>query len=195
MSIAGSVALSMKAPVDEATTSLEALAKQSQAGDRQAFELLVKQLENRLIGFLYRMVGNSHDAADLAQDTFVKVYRNLHRYNPKYALTTWVFTIAKRTALNHFRASRPHTEFQPTTEIVEDHPASITESKDETQHLWTKARRLLTQNQFEAMWLRYGEEFSIDETAAIMQTNIVRVRVLLHRARAVLARHLAATHD
>ena len=180
----------MTPAVDELELTLEELAEQCKAGDHNAFEPLVQRLESRVTFFLYRMVGNMDDAADLAQDSFVKAYKNIHRYDSKYSFTTWLFTIAKRTALNYFRSRKPTVGFQEYTELEEAHPRSLLESKDETHSLWTMAKRVLKPKQFEALWLRYGEDFTIEETARVMKTNQIRVRVLVHRARGILMRNM-----
>jgi len=176
--------------LDDNEVSLEELAKRSQDGDQSAFEFLVHRLQTRITLFLYRMVGSMDIAADLAQDSFIKAYKNIHRYDSSYAFSTWLFTIAKRTALNHFRSSRPTVEFQEYIEREERHPRSQLESKDETHKLWNLAKRTLKPIQFEALWLRYGEDFTIEETAEIMKTNQIRVRVLVHRARHALMHQL-----
>ena len=170
--------------------TLEELAEQCKTGDLHAFESLVQRLESRVTFFLYRMVGNMDDAADLAQDSFVKAYKNIHRYDSKYSFTTWLFTIAKRTAYNYFRSAKPTVEFQDYAELEEAHPRSLLESKDETETLWATAKRVLKPLQFEALWLRYGEDLTIEETAHVMKTNQIRVRVLVHRARGILVRHV-----
>ena len=64
------------------------------------------------------------------------------------------------------------------------------EQKERAEGLWDKAKRCLKPNQYRALRLRYGEELSIAETAAVMQTKEIQVRVLLHRARKQLAKHL-----
>ena len=75
-------------------------------------------------------------------------------------------------------------------ELEEAHPRSLLESKDETETLWATAKRVLKPLQFEALWLRYGEDLTIEETAHVMKTNQIRVRVLVHRARGILVRHV-----
>ena len=180
----------MTGMLDDNEVSLEELAKRSQDGDQSAFEFLVHRLQTRITLFLYRMVGSMDIAADLAQDSFIKAYKNIHRYDCRYAFSTWLFTIAKRTALNHFRSSRPTIEFEEYIEHEERHPRSQLESKDETHKLWNLAKRTLKPQQFEALWLRYGEDFTIEETAEIMKTNQIRVRVLVHRARNALMHQL-----
>src|SRR5258708_26465130 len=73
----------------------EALVEQCQAGSRDAFALLVEHYQKRLFNYLCRLTGNSHDAEDLTQETFLKVYRSLHRFNSGQGFSTWLFTIAK----------------------------------------------------------------------------------------------------
>lgn len=181
-------------PVDseQIELSAEELALRCQNGCLQSFERLVDQFELRIVNFLNKMVGSRQDAEDLAQDTFVKAYKNIHRFDPKYKFTTWLFTIAKRTAMNHYRASKSTVELTPEKEIDERDPSVALEEKDQAEGLWEKAKRLLKPNQYDALWLRYGEGFSIGETAKVMRTNELRVRVLLHRARNKMAKHLTS---
>ena len=170
--------------------SAEDLALRCQGGCLESFEKLVDQFEQRIVNFLNKMVNSRQDAEDLAQDTFVKAYKNIHRFDPKYKFTTWLFTIAKRTAMNHYRSKKTTVELTPDQEIDERNPSVALEEKDQAEGLWDKAKRLLKPNQYDALWLRYGEGFSIGETANVMQTNELRVRVLLHRARNKMAKHL-----
>jgi DNA-directed RNA polymerase specialized sigma24 family protein len=65
----------------------------------------------------------------------------------------------------------------------------VFEESEERASLWSLARRLKPA-QYEALWLRYGEGFSVEEAARVMRTNPLRVRVLLHRGRAALGRLL-----
>ncbi|MBI2950097.1 MAG: RNA polymerase sigma factor [Verrucomicrobia bacterium] len=174
---------------DQKDPSPEQLAEQCQAGCRSAFEKLVGQFEGRIFNFLLRLTGNRHDAEDLTQDTFVKAYRNIHRYQPAYAFAAWLFTIAKRTAFSHFRASRPAEEIRSDLQADFQDPRTVLEQQDESRSLWDLARRLKPK-QHEALWLRYGEGFSIAEVAQIMKTNQIHVKVLLHRARTSLAAFL-----
>jgi RNA polymerase sigma-70 factor (ECF subfamily) len=173
-------------------SGIEDLAERSRAGCRASFEALVAHFEKRIFHYLYQMTRNLHDAEDLTQVTFLKAYQNIHRYQSNRAFNAWLFTIAKRTALNHLRDTRPVAELGPTLEANVETPSVIAEKKDASCDIWGLARSLKP-IQYEVLWLRYGEGFSTAETARIMNTNSLRVRVLLHRARAALARKL--THD
>jgi RNA polymerase sigma-70 factor, ECF subfamily len=178
--------------VEQAQPVIEGLAERARAGCRASFEALVVHFEKRIFHYLFQMTRNQHDAEDLTQVTFLKAYQNINSYESKGAFNAWLFTIAKRTALNHFRASRPVEELRPDLESSTENPSALLEKKDAGSVLW-KLARSLKPDQYEALWLRYGEGFSIAEAARIMKTNSIRVRVLLHRARAALAKKL--THD
>lgn len=168
----------------------EQLAVRLQGGCQSSFALLVERFEGRILNYLFQFARNRHDAEDLTQDTFLKVYRNIGGYDPSYPFSTWLFTIAKRTALNHLRstARSPLNQWEEAGVDGED-PAVLLDRKDQEVSIW-KTARTLKPNQYEALWLRYGEGFSIEETARVMNTNRIHVKVLLHRARSGLAKKL-----
>lgn len=172
---------------DRPEPSSEQLAERTQTGCRESFELLVERHEQRIFNFLRQMTRNRHDAEDLTQETFLKAFRTIRRYNPECSFASWLFVIAKRTGLSHFRSSRPTEPLPEDSEADNLDPLTVLQEKEEKNSLWRLARRLKP-NQHEVLWLRYGEGFSIAETARIMNTNQIRVKVLLHRARKALAR-------
>jgi RNA polymerase sigma-70 factor (ECF subfamily) len=167
----------------------ERLAERAQAGCFDSFEQLVARHESQIFNFLRQFTGNHHDAEDLTQETFVKAYRNLHRYNPSFSFATWLFTIARRTAASHFRSAHRFEELPADEESKEESPATALESKDERNSIW-RLVRTLKPNQAEALWLRYAEGFSVAETAQIMRTNQIHIKVLLHRGRSHLSKIL-----
>ena len=170
-----------------------ALLVRCRGGDDDAFALLVGQCTDRLFNFLLKFTGNPHDAEDLAQETFLKVHRSLDRYDPARSFLPWLFTIARRTALNHLRARRPTDplpdEFAETA--AAENPSTALAASDDHATLWRLARKLKPR-QYEALWLCYGEGFNVAEIAAVLRTNSIYTKVLLHRARRALLRELAA---
>jgi len=176
---------------EETEPSSEELAQRCQAGCLQSFEQLVWRYESHIFNFLRQFTRNPHDAEDLTQETFVKAYRSLHRYTPSLAFAPWLFVIARRTAASHFRSADHFEELPVDSEAAEENPAIVLEQSDEQKSLW-KLVRTLKPKQAEAVWLRYAEGFSVAETARIMRTNQVHVKVLLHRARSNLSKMLNA---
>ena len=183
------LATSEKTPARETkratpNADLAAIAARAVAGSVEAFEELALQFEPRIYGFLCRHIGNTHDAEDLTQETFVRAWRAIARFDPSRDFATWLFVIARRAAANHFRARRSHDE------LTEEFPAETTESRaDEADVVWRVAKKLKA-NQYEALWLRYGEDFSVAQTARVMGLTTIHVKVILHRARKELARRL-----
>lgn len=171
--------------------SPEELARLSAQGSVASFEQIVLRFQSQIFNFLHVFTRHRQDAEDLTQETFCKAWRGLPRYNPSLSFAPWLFAIARHTAASHFRSAEPFDELPPEAGIVEENPANLLASKDDAEALWRLARTL-TPKHWEVLWLRYGEGFSVAETARAMRTNEIHVKVLLHRARARLAKRLAA---
>jgi len=69
-------------------------------GDARAFGDLVRRYDERLLNFVYRTIGDRERGQDLVQETFVRVYRHLHRFDQSKKFSTWVYTIASNLAKN-----------------------------------------------------------------------------------------------
>lgn len=182
-------------PTERDTARAEelALAIAAKKGCMESFEQLVARLEGRLYAFLYQKTSNHHLTQDLLQSTFVSAYRKLHRYNPQYAFTTWIYTIASRLAINHFRRKRL-LESEHADVVTDTTPSSELIASENAESVWSRARALLTGNQFAALWHFYGEDRNLAETADVMNKSVGSVKVLLHRARRKLA-ELLPTND
>ena len=72
-------------------------------GDSRAFDELVHRYDQRLLNFVYRTIGDRERAQDLIQETFVRVYRHLHRFDQSKKFSTWIYTIASNLAKNELR--------------------------------------------------------------------------------------------
>lgn len=170
-------------------SNIEEVVLAAQAGCRESFEQIVGHFEKRIFHFLCHLSRNSHDAEDLTQITFLKAYRDLQSYTSGRSFGAWLFTIAKRTALNHLRSAKRTEELTADYAAETESPSAALEKNDGRENIWNLARTLKPHS-YEVLWLRYGEGFSVAETARVMNTNQIRVRVLLHRARAALAKKL-----
>ena len=167
------------------------LAKAAQGGCIESFESLVEQFEKPLYRFLLAKTGNHHQAEDLLQDTFLITYRKLYRFNPAYPFSSWIFTIANRLAISHFRKRKPVQEERdfPTDKT----PRCEAMASEASETLWEKARHLLSTNHYTALWLFYTEGKTIEQVADAMNRKPNSVKVWLHRARKRLASHLKPT--
>ena len=168
--------------------SAEELARRSQQGCRESFAELVERYGMRLFKFLRYKTNNLQDAEDLVQEAFVRAYENIHRYKDSWKFSTWLFTIAARLAISHFRRSR---SFQTVGQIESSapEPGQMVVEKETQQSLWALARGL-SMNQYQALWLKYGQDMPIKEIAMVLRKSQVNVKVLLYRARINLAKRL-----
>lgn len=166
----------------------EQLAVKAQAGCLRSYEQLVEMFKTRLIAYLAQLLGNPHDAEDIAQDTFVRAYQNLYRYNPAYRFSTWLYTIGKNTAITFQRRKRPTESIEVIAERASE-PGVEPGAAEEAAEIWSIARSLKPK-MFEVLWLRYADDFDIEEIASVMRTNKIYVKVLLHRARNELGKKL-----
>ena len=79
------------------------LVAQFLGGEKRAFNELVRRYHVRLLNFIYRTIGDRDRAEDLVQETFVRVYRHLHRFDQTKKFSTWAYTIAGNLAKNELR--------------------------------------------------------------------------------------------
>ena len=169
------------------------LAIAAQSGCIESFESLVGQFEKPLYYFLLTKTRNHHQAQDLLQDTFLITYRKLDRFNPTYPFSSWIFTIANRLAISHYRKQKPMVEeCEVAVNKTPRYEAMETEASDD---IWARAKRLLTENHFTALRFFYSEGMTIDQVAAAMGRKPNSVKVLLHRARKRLALRLKPTTE
>lgn len=175
-----SLALPMTNP-QESTKANES----TQPAEREAlpsFDLLVQQHQAKLYNFIYRYTKNREDTQDLVQDTFVKAFRFFHRYDSRYAFSTWLYTIARRTVYNHYR----RTKYTETIdfEIADEgtRPDDEAERSDTSESVWSLVKGLKADYR-EALALKYVDDLSVKEIAQIMDKSQTNVKILLFRGR------------
>ncbi len=193
------VATRMPDPITttEPDSSDEALARRVQAGETAPFELLVARYEGKLYQFLRLKTADPRDAEELAQSTLITAFQKIHLYKPKHAFATWIFTIARRLTIDHYRRNknRPTTNALPeesaVNTLVETRTASDLVSDSENHSaLWKMIREILNDNQFTVMWLKYEQDLPVAEIAVAMKKTKTHVKVMLHRARQALVAKL-----
>jgi len=166
------------------------LAREARDGSLRSFEELARRYKRRLFVYLRPRLGSDEDAEDMVQDTFLKLYRNIGNYDPAYRFSTWLYTSANRLAIDSFRknaAVRDKLIAEADRELRD--PASAAEAGSGGSGLWDTAQAL-GETRFRVLWLRYGEDMTIEEIAAVLGRTRLAVRVLLHRARTSLAGRL-----
>jgi RNA polymerase sigma-70 factor (ECF subfamily) len=184
----------MSATVEAMGPTDEELAARAASGSRSAFEELMSRHNLRLFHFLRPRSGSDEDVEDLVQETFLKAFRNIARYDPRWKFSTWLYTIAVRTSISRHRAAKVTAVSLEPEEL--EHPAPGPQEtlirKEEARgagNIWLLARTLRP-NEYEVLWLRYAEDMPLKEIARTMKRSLVGVRVLLHRSRLKLGEKL-----
>ena len=182
-------------PLDLESLSEADLAIRAQAGDTDCFEMLMRRCEQSIFAFLLQHTSNWHDAEDLTQEAFARAYQQLQRYDPQRPFLAWLYTIARRLSISHYRAAstrqRAVAQAAVTTELVTTgEPGDDYSAQEEAQRLWALARQHLSERQFSALWLMYVLNLSVREIACTMGLLAPHVTVLLFRARRTLGQHL-----
>jgi RNA polymerase sigma-70 factor, ECF subfamily len=178
------------------------------AGERPAFTRLVERYENRLLNFIYRMIGDRDRAEDLVQETFIRVYRHLHRFDQSKKFSTWVYTIASNLAKNELRnrSRNPLVLFQ-AIKASWDADHRPLEWEDNTyrpddlyrkRHLKDLVERVvaeLPEHHRVVFLLREMEGKTYEEIAEITGVNLGTVKSRLNRARNNFAQLIAPMLD
>jgi RNA polymerase sigma-70 factor, ECF subfamily len=179
-------------PSDFPNSTDQELARQTQAGSLAAFEELVYRYEVRIYGFVANSCGNGADARELTQDTFVRAFQAIEQFDSQRSFAPWLFTIARRKCLDHYRAARPPAD-EPVPELADhDDPAELLSRQEDRHILWELARRHLPKPQFQALWLKYAEEMNVADIAQVLRKTQTHVKVMLFRARQALGREIKA---
>jgi len=153
------------------------------AGNGQAARELVRLFHRPIFRFVCRMTGQAQDAEDITQETFVKAFRSLDRVDTSRPLINWLFTIARRTALNHFRSKKEWVELPPEAASESPGPRQEVERREVVDGVWAKARRVLSAAEFQVLWLRFGENLSTAEAAKAAGRSTTSIKTLVYRAR------------
>ncbi len=180
----------------------QVLVKRVQAGDKQAFDLLVKQYQHKIIGLIGRYVYDPHEAMDVAQEAFIKAYRALPGFRGDSAFYTWLYRIAINTAKNHLvsRSRRP-----PDVDVdVDDAHYIDTDSelrdletpesalyRDELERVVKTTLDRLPEDLRVALTLREFEGMSYEDIANVMECPVGTVRSRIFRAREAIDKEVA----
>lgn len=163
-------------------------------GAVEVFARLVERHQGRIVSHLARLVGRS-DAEDLAQDTFVRAYQGLARYDPTYPFRGWLLVIASRLAANHAARRRESRFAADAPEPVGNHPdpARIVADSDSASVLAERLERAVAALPPEARMLyelRFRQELPVSELAAHFAISEIALKVRVHRLRHQLAERL-----
>jgi RNA polymerase sigma-70 factor, ECF subfamily len=160
-------------------------------GDERAYRVIYDRYHGRVEGVCKRMLGNREDAAEASQETFLRAYQALGRFNGRYQLGPWITRIATNVCLDHIRSrSRKPVDPVPSElfELELDHsaeqhgPEAIVIRDSESRHIRRVLASLPPMHRA-AIVLRDFEGLSYEEVAIALGVTDVQVKALIHRAR------------
>ncbi len=182
-------------------TAVWALVERVKAGDDDAFNVLMERYRRPVLNFVFRMIGDAGEAEDLAQEVFVRAYRNMRK--PAFrrtgaAFSTWLFQIARNAALDclrhrkrHPSESLDHLEDKGETSPDAGATAAAKVAARELGEQIAAAVARLPEDQRTAIILSEYEDLSYARIAAIMKCSEKSVEARLYRARRFLRKRLA----
>jgi len=164
------------------------LIERAKAGEAAAMAELIRLHHDSLYAFMLRMSGRPDVAEDVVQEAFVRVIRNLDRFDPRFRFSTWLFTIAKRLYVNWSQKFRPVSE----TDLVQSWEGGPARPEDGVTHAESRASMhqminlalsSLGEVQREIVLLFHQQEWSIADISRYLNMPEGTIKSHLHRAR------------
>ncbi|MFC4410304.1 RNA polymerase sigma factor SigW [Chungangia koreensis] len=176
--------------------------KQVLKGDYDAFTEIVELYQDKLYQVCYRMLGNRHEAEDIAQEAFVRAYINIHTFDQKRKFSTWLYRIATNLCIDRIRKKKPdyyldaevrgtegltlYSQVAADEELPEEELMKM-ELQDRVQYeigrLPDKYRSVIV--------LKYIEELPLLEISEILDLPLGTVKTRIHRGREALRKQLS----
>lgn len=165
-----------------------ALIRRAKAGDGEAVAALIRAHQEALYAFMLRMSGRPDVAEDIVQEAFVRVLKNLDRFDSNFRFSTWVFTIAKRLYVNVLQKQRPiyDSDAVGMRTGLGQTPGAISadaETRDNMRSLLDVALEGLSDQQREIVLLFHQQSWPITDIALHLDMPEGTVKSHLHRAR------------
>ncbi len=174
--------------------------KNALKGDDEAFGFLVESYQKPVYHLCYRMLGNSKDAEDAAQESFIRAYRYLKKYDLNRSFATWLLSIASHYCIDRMRKRQINTVSTAVipTEIIADRHAPNPEKtfrEQEKEMLIENLLQHLKPIDRAAIVLRYWHEYSEVEIANALDLTVSAVKSRLFRARKTLSKAWTETEN
>ncbi|HLP45028.1 MAG TPA: RNA polymerase sigma factor [Candidatus Kapabacteria bacterium] len=166
-------------------------------GHVRDFEILVERYKRKIVNFIHKMIFDYDEAQSLAQDTFIKVYQAIPKYNSLDNFQSFIFTIAQNTTLNYIKKQK-HIQFfssflSPGEENnhfrAADNQYELME-KDQQDEIVSTALKKINENQRLALILKVYLDFSYQQIAEITGWSIPKIETLISRAKSNLKKQV-----
>lgn len=170
-------------------------------GDRNAYGEVVELYKDKVFQLCYRMLGNRHEAEDIAQEAFIRAYVNIHSFNLNKKFSSWIYRIATNLCIDRIRKKKPdyfldaevpgtegltmYSQIASDSALPEDELESL-----ELQETVQKEISKLPDKYRSVIVLKYIEELSLNEISEILDLPLGTVKTRIHRGREALRQQL-----
>jgi RNA polymerase sigma-70 factor (ECF subfamily) len=173
------------------------LIRAAKAGDGKAVEGLIRSHQEALYAFILRLSGRPHVAEDIVQEAFVRVIKNLDRFDPRFRFSTWLFTIARRLYVNAMQKQRPAYDtdtvnLRAAAAVTPPGLSARGETMDNVRELLDVALEELNEQQREIVLLFHQQSWPITDIAEHLGMPEGTVKSHLHRARKRMRKAIVA---
>lgn len=184
-------------PQEDDELEIKRLIRKIKKDDKTAFSELVKRYRNQVASLAYNVVNDYDEAADVTQIVFIKMLKNIWRYDEKKKFYTWLYRITINASIDYVRKHHRHrTEpLENLSDTLENFKADpeFTFRRHQINDYIHKAAQTLNDKQLSAFTLRDIEGCKVDDVADIMDIPVATVRWYLHRARTKIRKELLRT--
>lgn len=160
-------------------------------GNTKAFEVLVNQYKNMVYSIALKMMQNKEEAEEVAQDSFIKIFKSISKFKGDAKFSTWLYRITYNTCLDRIKKNKKFENNYPIDNVVniqiDDDNAFDQLVQEDQQKLIKKRMSLLKKDEQLILTLYYYEELSLQEISEVLNKNYNQVRVNLYRSRKKLA--------
>ncbi|WP_373894740.1 RNA polymerase sigma factor SigW [Virgibacillus natechei] len=175
--------------------------RQVKKGDKSAFEDVITFYQDKIYRHCFRMIGNAHEAEDIAQEAFIRSYVNIHSFDDRRKFSTWLYRIATNLTIDHIRKRKPDTyldaQIQGTggldmySQLASGGPSPGEEVESQELQCYIHQKILeLPPKYRSSIILRYLEEFSLQEISDTLDIPLGTVKTRIHRGREALRKKL-----
>lgn len=170
-------------------------------GDQNAFGEIIEIYKDKVFQICFRMIGNRHEAEDIAQEAFIRAYVNINSFNINLKFSTWLYRIATNLCIDRIRKKKPdyyldaeiagtegltmYSQIDSKTPLPEDDIESL-----ELQETIQREISKLPEKYRSVIILKYIEELSLNEISEILDLPLGTVKTRIHRGREALRKQL-----
>lgn len=155
-------------------------------GNRNSYALIVDKYKGPIFNLTYRMTGSYDDASDLAQETFIRAYKNLSRFNTEKKFFTWLYTISLNLIRNHLKKGKK----VPLSDLAEDTDFPLRDNPSNPEHSLIREQRVRHLNMClrrlpgdlkEALVLRFYQDLPFEDVSEVLGISLSAAKMRVYR--------------